>query len=253
MLQDDRVLRQSLGARGAHVVRAERRQHRRAHLAHQDRGEAGAEHDRRHHHVPQVLDRILGERHVAARRKPVQVDREEADHHQAEPEVRHAQAHERRRRRNVVRRLALPDRGDDAGRDPDHDPDEDRQKRELDRRRQPVDDRLRHRQLALVASEVSLQREPEPLDVLDGQRLVEAVVVADRRHRRPGRGSPRRARSPGRPGSARPPRKTRMLARRRTTRAAPSLRSRKPPIASVPYFVPDFLKPANCARIRPSP
>src|SRR3954447_20563297 len=34
----------------------------------------------------------------------------------------------------------------------------------------------------------------------------------------------------GSPGNARIPRKTSMLARRRTTRAAPSLRSRKPPI-----------------------
>ena len=95
--------------------------------------------------------------------------------------------------------------------------------RELERDRQPVDDRVRDRQLALVASEVALQREPEPLHVLDRQRLVEAVVVADRRHRRRVAVLARRARSPGRPEARGTPRKTRMLARRRTTRAAPSL------------------------------
>ena len=44
------------------------------------------------------------------------------------------------------------------------------------------EDRLGDGEVALVAAEVSLQREPEPLRVLHGHRLVEAVVVADRRH-----------------------------------------------------------------------
>ena len=97
-----------------------------------------------------------------------------------------------------------------------------------------VDDRVRDRQPALVGAEVALQRRgPSQRDVLDGQRLVEPVLVPDRReHRRVAVLAAERERRVARAARARPT-KTSMLARRRTIRAAPALRRRKPPMIVV--------------------
>src|SRR5213076_92227 len=50
---------------------------------------------------------------------------------------------------------------------------------ELQRHRQLRDDRVRDGERPLVLAEITPQRMDEPADVLDGQRLVEPVVVAD--------------------------------------------------------------------------
>ena len=125
-------------------------------------------------------------------------------------------------------------------------------KRELERDRQPVDDRLRDRQLALVASEVSLQREPEPLHVLDGHRLVEPVVVADRRHHRRVAvlGAERGRRVARQRADAEEDEHAR---EEQDDEGGSELAEQEAAHRLSPYFVPDFLKPANCARIRPSP
>ena len=120
VLADDRPLAQALGAGGAHVVGTERVEHRRAHLPHQ-------------HGARPVPSTIAGismclRFSTGSSRKgtyppagqPVQVDREDDDHQQAEPEVRDRKAEQGRRRRRVVRGLPAPDGGDHARRDPDH-------------------------------------------------------------------------------------------------------------------------------------
>ena len=248
MLEDHRPLRQAFRARGSNVVGAERRQHRRAHLPHQHRGEAGAEDDRRHDHVLEVLDRILRERDVDAGRQPVVVDGEEADHHQPEPEVRDAEPDERRARRDVVRGLSLLHRGDDPRGDPDQEPDHDREERELERDRQSVQDRLRDREVALVATEVSLQREPEPLHVLHGHRLVEPVVVPDRLHHR-------RVAVLGAERGRRIARQRAHADEHEHARKEQDDEGGSDPAEEEAAHRLDryFLNPANCARIRPSP
>ena len=115
---------------------------------------------------------------VPAGRKPVEIDGEPDDHQQPEPEMRHGQADERDGRRRVVARLAAPDRGDHPRRDPDQDRHEHAEQRELEADRDARDDRVRDRQLSLVAAEVAVQREPDPVAVLHGQRPVEEVLVA---------------------------------------------------------------------------
>jgi hypothetical protein len=95
--------------------------------------------------------------------------------------VRHGQAEQRNAGGSVVGCLPAPHGGDDAGRDPDQDADQERQAGELERQRDPGDDRLAHRQAAAVGAEVAPESQAGPLDVLDGQRIVEPVLVADRR------------------------------------------------------------------------
>ena len=181
VLADDRPLGEALRARRADVVRAEGAEHRRAHLTHQYRRKARAEDDRGHQHVLEVLHRVLREGHVAAGGQPLELHGEVDDHHDAEPEMRHREPDERDRRGGVVRRLAPPHRRKDAGNDADHRPDQDREACELERDRQPLHDRVRYRQLALVGAEVTPYRETRPVEVLDRQWPVEAVLVADRR------------------------------------------------------------------------
>jgi len=84
----------------------------------------------------------------------------------------------------VVRGLAPAHGGDDAGRDPDQRPDQQREARELERDRQPRDDRVRDGELAGVDAEIAAHGEPDPVPVLDRQRLVEPILVPDLREQR---------------------------------------------------------------------
>jgi hypothetical protein len=70
--------------------------------------------------------------------------------------------------------------GDHACRDPDHGSDQHRQERELERQRNPGDDRLCNRQPPRVGSQVALECEADPAHVLDGQRVVESVLLTNR-------------------------------------------------------------------------
>jgi hypothetical protein len=130
--------------------------------------------------VAQVLHRVVEERDVAAGREPLQADGEQHDQEQPEPEVRHGEADEGDGGRRVVRRLASPGCGDDPGDDPDQRAEQHGQEGELERDRQPRDDRVPDRQLPLVGAEIAPEDVPHPGDVLDRERPVEPVVVADR-------------------------------------------------------------------------
>ncbi len=176
---DDAPLRQPLRPRRPDVVGRERVEHRGAHLPHQHGRQRRAEHERGQEHVPQVLDGIVPQSHVPARREPAELDGEEDDQEQAQPEMRHRQPDERGGRRRVVGGLAAPHRGDHPRSDAEQRPEQHREAGELQRDRQPGHDRVRDRELPLVEPEVALERKPGPAPVLHRQRLVEPVLVAD--------------------------------------------------------------------------
>ena len=175
---------EALRPRGAHVVGAQRLEHRGARLAEDHRRKAGAEHDRRQQHVAQVVDRVRGERDEPRRGQDPEPDREDQDQHQAEPEVRHRQADEGRRAAQVVRHRAAPHRREHPEREPDRDRHEQAQERELERDRQAVDDRTADAEAgSRRRAEVAAHDVAQPDDVLDRDRLVEVVLRPDRRER----------------------------------------------------------------------
>ena len=179
------------------------------------------------------------ERDVAAGREPVELHGEDDDQHQAEPEMRVARARPaqpswRRSPSALPRRTAaitpagipirMPIRIDEAG--------------QLERDRDPRHDRVRDGELPRVGAEVSLQRAARP---------TWRTAPAPARRARTCAGSPRaprdrailarRARAPDRRAAPGRRAKTTTLARKRTIRAAPALRRRKPPISSLSCLV----------------
>ena len=177
---------------------------------------------RRHEHVLEVPDRVLPERDVAAGGQPVQVDREDDDHQQAEPEVRHGQAEQRDGRRRVVRRPCRAVRR----RSP---PRECRSRRRSASRARParassgmrVDDRLGDRQPARVGAEVALDASPIQRTYWTGIGSSSPYLSRIAASTSGSRSSPRR-RAPGRPES---PGRRRTPARWRGTRRSGRLRA----------------------------
>ena len=106
VLGDDQPLADPLGAGGLDVVHVHDLDHARAHEAHGDRGQEGAETERRHHEV------LPGA--VPGGRQGPQPDREQDDEHDAEPEQRHRLAGDRQHRAEVVDERVAPERGEDA-------------------------------------------------------------------------------------------------------------------------------------------
>ncbi len=172
-------LPQALGPGRAHEVRAQDHQHGAPCLAHELGGDGRAEHDRGHDRRRQVLPEILARAHIARRRQPAELDREEEDHHDAEPEVRHRQPGEPDDISPVVEQRALLHRRDDAGRDADEDGDGHRHRRQLQGDRQLRLDQLADGELqADGLAEIALQYPGDPVAVLHVDRLVQVIELA---------------------------------------------------------------------------
>jgi hypothetical protein len=111
--------------------------------------------------------------------QPPQGDREQEDHHDAEPEVRRGEAPQRDRIGAVIpRRIAL-DRRHDTHRNADRERDDDRERGELERHRQLFEDQLAHRLLHPQRfAEVAAQHAFDPVQVANRQRLVQVHLLA---------------------------------------------------------------------------
>ncbi len=130
-----RMRREALRARGRHVLLVHHFEHRRAHVAHQHRGDAGAERHRRHHHQPHVGTQVLGWWDVAARRQQAQAGGEQLDQQDAEKEVWDRHAAQRQHRRQHVDERAWLQRRNDPDRYRHDQRDQDPKCRQLNRRR----------------------------------------------------------------------------------------------------------------------
>ncbi len=149
-------------------------------MAHQDRRDRVAEHEGRHDGGGEALPPILGQRHIARRRQPAELHREQEDQHDAEPEVRRGQAPQRKDVRRIVPDGVFLHRRDDAGRDADQQRNDDRHRGELHGHRQLLQHEVEHlllvaHQLAEVAGEHAL----DPEHVLHRDRLIEPILFAD--------------------------------------------------------------------------
>ena len=127
---------QPLRPRHPHVLLAERLQHRRAGVAHEDGGQRQAEADRRQDHRPDVGNRVAPQLDVADRRQPAQPEREDEHEQRRQQEVGDGDADERGDRRRVVERRVAAHRRQHPGGHGRPGADQRRQHRQLDRHRQ---------------------------------------------------------------------------------------------------------------------
>ena len=123
MPDDDRALRETLGASRPDVVLTERLQQ--AVPRHSGVGgrKEKREHDPWQDHVRDEADGILGDRHIAGAAREPELLPEDPQRHQAEPEDRRGNAEEDEAHRHAVRSRASPHGRDDADRDADCEPD----------------------------------------------------------------------------------------------------------------------------------
>ena len=104
-------------------------------MAHQRCRQAGSEHGRGQQQRAQVLERIFTERHVAGRRKPLQVYRKDQNQQDPQPEVRDRDPRDRHEVRPVIDPAVFVHRREDPHADAKHQRDNHRQQRQLKRHR----------------------------------------------------------------------------------------------------------------------
>ena len=118
----------------------------------------------------------------ADRGQPVELHREDDDHHHAEPVMRHRDAGDRDRGRDLVDPGVAEIAGDQAEQQPEREADQGRGNRKRDR----VADRAQHFRQHRAAggdgiAEIAMERPPHPEAELNRQRPVEAVGGAQLR------------------------------------------------------------------------
>ncbi len=180
MLGDDEPLRHALRARRPHVVLGEGREHRGARVAHEDGGDAGAEHEGRQDRGGDALPKILPQRHVARGRQPAEGDGEEQYQHDPEPEIRRGDAEQRDAVDRPIRRAVAPHGREHAAGHADNHADGEAHHGELRGHRQLLEDEVGDRHLdAPGEAEIAVQQPPQPVAVLLPQRPVEQQLAAD--------------------------------------------------------------------------
>ena len=171
MLADHVPLGQALGARGQHVVLAERLQHRRAREPRDARGVEGRQHHGGHDEVSEPAH--------AARGQPAQLHGEEVDQHEAEPEARRGLAERHQHGARMVHRAVAAHRGGDAERHREGERQQHGRPRQQQRGRQSLEHEAeRVTPVAQRLSEVAAHGAPHEACVLHEERIVEAQALA---------------------------------------------------------------------------
>src|SRR5450755_26279 len=182
VLEDDHPLVEALGARGADVIGIKNLQHGAARVAHQNRCDGVSKHEGRHDHRREIRLEVLERTDIAGSRKPAQRHRKKQDEHDAEPEVRRRKPPQCEHVRGVIKERVLVDRRYDAGGNPDDQRDDDGEQRELERDGQLFKDELEHGFLdAHRFAEVSLEHAAGPVQIADGQRIIEVQLLVQMR------------------------------------------------------------------------
>src|SRR5690625_161697 len=193
MLVNDDVVAQAFGAGGAHVVTVEHFQQAGTHQARHQRQDRGAEGKRRQQQVtqvvPQSLEAALGEQHAQAleergaaaeQRQPADVQSHGTEQYQRQPEVWQRHAQQRHEHAAEVDPAVAVGGGQYTERDAQDDGQHQRGDRQLDGGAHAFTDELGNRSaLPERSAEVTGQRPAGPAQVLDGQRLVEAVQLVE--------------------------------------------------------------------------
>lgn len=176
--QDARGL-QSLCFCQRDVVLLQGRDHVGAQYAHDARPFGERQRQRRQHEEAQIIERLLGERHVAGRGQPMQLDREQIDQQNRHQEGRHRQHGEGAAGHEAVERAARARGAGNRQRHADQEADELGHQHQFERDRNALGDRLQHGLPgAERAAEITLQHVAEPAQITPPQRLVEPHVTA---------------------------------------------------------------------------
>ncbi|MGC0388371.1 hypothetical protein ACVIVD_003335 [Bradyrhizobium liaoningense] len=136
----------------------------------------------RQHEEAQIRKRLLGERHIAGRRQPVQLDREQIDQQDRGEKRRHRQHGEGAAGHEAVEGAAGTRGAGDRNGNADQEPDEFGHQHQLKRDRDALGDCLQHSLPgAKRTAEIALQHVAEPAQVTPPQRLIQPHVTAQRR------------------------------------------------------------------------
>src|SRR5215472_499465 len=182
--RDHRALGQALGPRRAHVVLADDLEHARSREPRQRSRGGGAKSDGGEHEMPQHIGHpaAVGRAH-AARGKPAELQREHDDQHDARPE--HGQAHARdgHAHAHAIEPGILLHRGEDARDQAEEHRDGQRprgeEQRGLEAQQHLGQDGAPE---GNGATEIAARHLPDPVQVLDDQRLIETEVAAQALH-----------------------------------------------------------------------
>ena len=179
MAQDDRGHGHALGPDRPHVVLAQLLDHAGPGDAGERGHRQGAERDRRHdQRAPGV---------GARRREDAEGHRAQQDQEDAAPEGGHALADEHDRHQQPLHERPPPDAGDDPDRQPDAERDRQRPGGQQQRVGQPRGDDAGDRDpLDERGAEVEARQPRQVVGVLDGERAVEAELMAEERDVLPG-------------------------------------------------------------------
>ena len=162
------TLRESLRARGTHVVLSERLEHLRARDPREQRHQPERERDSGHDQ--------LAPRPASRHGQPVKVHGEDADHQQTEPERRNRLPDEHDGHDGAIEPPSLVFSGDHAGGNADQERQQHGGAGQLERRRHTVDDDLEGRTVEREGpTEVAARDVRDVAGVLHHERLVEAV------------------------------------------------------------------------------
>ena len=122
----------------------------------------------------------VGQRAVAAQREPAPEIGEEIEQREAEHELRRGDAEEGERHRRLVAEAAAPRCGIDAGGNADHQLRDDGAEHEEQGGRKPRRDKLAHVGFPRIGdAKIAPHEAAEVINVLHGDRLVEAELLAD--------------------------------------------------------------------------
>src|SRR5882724_4091820 len=177
---DDGPLREALGARRAHVVLADHLEHLRAGEPRNGRadvvglGQGGPD------QLLEVLHRALTEGHEFEGRDPVEDAHEAVEDEGARHEQRQAEPAQARDARQVVDGPVLVHGGDHPEGNGPHESDGEGEDGQLHRAGKALAEDVPHGPaLGIGLAEVAAHGPPDPREVLDGHRLVQAQLLAD--------------------------------------------------------------------------
>ena len=123
---------------------------------------------------------VVFQPHVAGCRQPAKLHRKQKDQHDAKPEIRRGKTPQCKNIGGIIPDRVLFHGRNDARRNADGQRNDDRHRSELHRHRQFFEDQLEHGLLdPHRLAEISGKNAFDPIDVLQRQRLIEPILLAD--------------------------------------------------------------------------
>ncbi len=173
------TLGQPLGPRGAHVVLVHRVEHVGAQHSAVEPDEEHGQREPRQDQVIRPLQRVLGQRHIAAGREQLDLEAEEVQQNRRQPEDRHRNPHQRKDCQRAVGELARVYGTHVAEHDRQRHPDHRRADAQRERRGHAVPDLLDDVAVLRVGRQLAGEDLLHHRQVLHHQGFVESEIRAD--------------------------------------------------------------------------